>query len=552
MRYNRPSNSKKKNKTRDIDYEERFLIKLDLNIDILDKIIMLIFIEGNPLINNKVLLRIKKLFDMTSPESYEHNYQLELRCFIIMNLLYKIFVKRIDDRNVLVESIKDGKYKDDIKYLFEELNEKMDDLDDYAICNVNSYISDRLKYCYLKEHADELNQLTIDIISNNYTTLQSINNKFETSIETLYGKMKKARSENNLESLNFGSNLEDIDYITNVILQRVKSPSNRIMTGMKRLNEMTNGGFERGRTYCFIGVKKGFKSGLLLNLGLGMKQYNKHIQKTSKKKPCIIYLTQENTPIETYERILCHYIGGSVDLRNYTEKEIIEILQNSGFLDGIELKVIYKDNGSISTMDLIPIIEEIEMAGYECIALIHDYLKRIRSAENIQDLRIRFGEIINEFSVIAKNKDIPIITAMQINREGQKIIETLKSENKLNLGKQLQGSHIGESALILENVDGAYIINKETVGSTNSAFITIKEVASRIKVNCEYFAQEFDGDNGMKLKFDQDLPNGKYYSLLDIGESLGKITEDLDPKSNLTKSKKISNKHFEDDFDANF
>jgi len=537
MRYNNSSRYRK------YDEESPYLVKIDLNIDILDKIIIIIFIEDNPMVNVRSLYRIKQLFELLHPDVYSNNYQLQFRVYVINALLRKLFVERITDRFILADSVRDGKYKEDVEELFKDLDEKKYDFDDSEIDNVNRYISDRLKYCYIKEHSESLNKLTLNVMSNNYTTLHSINREFEKEVESLYGKMKKARDEDTLESLNFGSNPEDLKFITEHVMSELRSPCNKIHSGFKRFDEMSSGGFQRGRVYCFIGAKKGFKSGLLLNFGLAAKQCNPDIldlYKNKNKKPCIVYLTQENTSIETYQRILSYYTGKSdAELKLMENSTIEDELIDSGFLDGIEIKIIYKNNNSISTMDLIPILEELEMNGSECILLIHDYLKRIRPAENIQDLRIRFGEVVNEFSVIAKNKNIPIITAMQLNRAGQATLETLIDKGEVNIGQKLQGTHIGESALVLENVDNAYLINKEEVPAAKMQFLTFKECASRTECKLKYFAQEFAANNKFRIKIDHFMPEGKYASHLDISQALGYIgTDELDPKKTVVTNNK--------------
>jgi len=536
MKLNNTFSNRNRGNIRNIDDLDPLYIKMDLNVDILNKIILMIFIEDNPNINNKCLLRIKKLFDMIHRDSYKNVYQLSIRCFVIKNLLEKLFIDRIEDRNILADSIKDGKYREDIELLFEDLNDKMEELTDGDVWDVNYYISDRLQYCHLREHAEKLNNLTMDILSNNYETLKSLNDSVEAEIEALYGKIRKSKTESSLESLNFGSNSEDLDFITNYVLDYLKNPAQTIKTGSKRLNEMTCGGFEKGRVYCFIGVKKGFKSGLLLNLADAAKRYNPDIL-TSVKKPLIIYLSQENDNIDTFIRLAMLYTGlNKEQLKKLTKKEVTRLMVDNGYLEGIELKIIYKDNNSISTMDLIPIIEDYERCGYTVVALFHDYLKRIRSSENIQDIRIRFGEIVNEFSVIAKNKKLPIITAMQINREGQKVLEELVSKKEMNIGRKLEGTHIGESSLILENVDAAYIINKEYVESIDKQFVTFKPIAVRFEITCDYFAQEFESSNKFKLKLDQHLPDGKYHSCLDISDNLisSATLQSLNPDENIS------------------
>ena len=60
--------------------------------------------------------------------------------------------------------------------------------------------------------------------------------------------------------------------------------------------------------------------------------------------------------------------------------------------------------------------ELVEKEGKECVFLVQDYIKRIRSTVNHKELRFELSIISDEFKTIAKDREIPILTAMQLNR----------------------------------------------------------------------------------------------------------------------------------------
>jgi replicative DNA helicase len=109
------------------------------------------------------------------------------------------------------------------------------------------------------------------------------------------------------------------------------------------------------------------------------------------------------------------------DICNYILKQVIKMLKETGELvlkddEDIDIVIKYYPNRSIDTNDLYTIVEEIEDDNKEVIALILDYIKRIRPAEKSKDEKEELKNVTNELKNFANEKDIPVITAHQLNR----------------------------------------------------------------------------------------------------------------------------------------
>ncbi|QXN70225.1 putative DnaB-like replicative helicase [Bacillus phage vB_BspM_Internexus] len=88
-----------------------------------------------------------------------------------------------------------------------------------------------------------------------------------------------------------------------------------------------------------------------------------------------------------------------------------------------------------------------------------------------------------------------------MNREAYRILETSLEKGKSNIGKNLNASHIGESALMQENTDYGVIVNKEEFEGVE--YLTFKLIASRAKKpSITYFAHPFEKGNGLRLMDD--------------------------------------------------
>ena len=288
------------------------------------------------------------------------------------------------------------------------------------------------------------------------------------------------------------------------------SPRRRLLTGMQGLNEMTGGGFENGRCYMLFGMTAGGKSVTLLNLADQIRTVNnQYIPRDRTKTPCIVILTMENSVIETIARYY-NIVTGGLDMRNAgsTEEAMKQLYEHGLKLTDdypIDVIVKYKPNRSVTTRYLYELRDELENDNYEMICLIQDHVKRICSESHEKDIRLELGEVVNQFKSFAIDSDIPVITVSHLNRNGASVIEDnmMNGNRNKDITKQLGKSTVGESFLMLDNLDGGYLINKMEVGDQNyMAFRTLKK---REGNTLDYFAQPFVGDT---LKLVEDI-NGE-------------------------------------------
>ncbi len=165
----------------------------------------------------------------------------------------------------------------------------------------------------------------------------------------------------------------------------------------------------------------------------------------------------------------------------------------------------YKPNHSVSTDYLYTLYDELEDEGYEPICLIQDHVKRIRAVDNDKDLRLELGNIVNEFKVFASLKDIPVISDSHLNREAARIIDNGANKSKADITRMLGKENVGESLVMLDNLDMGIIINKDwdRDGNLYMVFSTIK---SRYKTEREYIAQPFLPGSTIRLVEDVGLP----------------------------------------------
>ena len=209
----------------------------------------------------------------------------------------------------------------------------------------------------------------------------------------------------------------------------------------------------------------------------------------------------ENSVTETIQRLFEICTGSS--MRDYTVEEVERKLKEEGelYLNGdspIDIIIKYKPNRSEDTSYLYTLTEDLEDEGYEVICLMQDHVKRLRSVEYQPDVRLELGNVTNEMKTFAIIKDIPVITDSHLNRDGARIIDNTSGRTKSDLTRLLGKSNIGESMLMLDNVDLGIILNQE-YDSEDVKHMVFKVIKQRVKIYKDYVCIPYDKNNPVKL-----------------------------------------------------
>lgn len=316
----------------------------------------------------------------------------------------------------------------------------------------------------------------------------------------------------------------------------ISNSSSRLATGMYAMNCLLGGGFENGRVYGIFGLQGEGKSTTLLNFATQIKDFNKKYKtKDPTKKPAVVYLTLENTKRETFTRLFSMSTGKG-RMIDYDAEDSIKMMRESGLKvtddNPIDIIIKYKPSNTVTTAYLYELADELAEYNYEVICYIVDYINVIRSVESFSasEERLRLGSIINEFKTIASTMDIPILTAGQLNREANKKVDELRDKGNLNLLGAIDRSNLGESMLILNNLDGAFVITPSMVKSTNEKYLAIKLIKQRYTPNIKPLNYSYgvyhpyDSIDGIKLVNDVNANEPAF--LLDLSHKKVECEED--------------------------
>ena len=322
--------------------------------------------------------------------------------------------------------------------------------------------------------------------------------------------------------------LSDMKNCVTDIHRQVTSPSFKLITGMQAINAMLGGGLEGGNVYSFFGLPGEGKTVTLENLLYQLWKYNKGYQcKDKTKKPAIVLLTMENFVRQTV-CALFHILTGGKNLKDCkTAKEAIQEFESRSFeFNGeegsIEIVVKFKPINSVTTNYLYELTENLEDEGFEVIAFLQDYVKRILPVLQTNDPYQDLGNVINDFKTFATLKNIPVITASQLNREAARMIDEARSANKNDLIKKLSRANIGESSRIDENLDGTFIIAPE-VSADGKKYMGFKLTKHRYEIFTKVVSIYQPFKEGTEIALEEDI----YETKAAYRESLMRDAEEI-------------------------
>ena len=376
----------------------------------------------------------------------------------------------------------------------------------------NMVISDLIKYSFLDHDVKELLDLGQAIQMSDFDHRGQNADKLKNLIDKIRNKYRKAEMNDSIVDMEFNLDPREFKQDVTNIYGIVSSPSRRLITGMQGLNIMLGGGLESGRVYIFLGITGIGKSMLLLNLAYQIKKYNtKYQRKDPTKIPTVVYLTMENSVVESVTRLYDMTTDSQFGMSSYSLDEVLRKMQEEGQLvitenNPINLYIKFKPNRSVDTSYLYTLYDDLQDKGYEPICFIQDHLLRIKSINGSNEPRFELGDIVNEFKSFATEKDIPFITNFHLNREAMKAMESYTpGRNQVDATQKMGKSAVAESVMILNNTDIGIIINKDQDDMEN-VHMCFKLEKMRDKTNLFYFAQPYAYGGEIKLIEDVNGP----------------------------------------------
>lgn len=551
-------------------------IKLDkINVffkkSILKNIMKMLTMEHAGYRSFKTVKNINNLFNNLDMSKYRSNVELESYVWCI-KYISKKWLDGYVTPDLIFEIAKRDPEFDNIKE--EIINNSINDSNIITAPEakgITDLVGEALQYGYIASLKDEYINLLDEINLNSPGSYKELVNRLFIVSKSLMD----IQYNTNLVANKVVFNTGDIESVRNSLRQTIdslSSTSNMLKVGIRRWNTLLSTGYMNGRLYVYAGAFGSGKSIILQKSAFDIREYNPgYVTKTPGMRPCVLYINMENTFTECIERLwnmtfddpitnyteeqaidmLCEKLGMSKVLKDDTvvkdldtdEQSLATLLDKSSSNDNnveknIEIVMQYYPYREISTDDLFTIINDLREEGQEVVALVFDYIKRIRpSVPQADNEKMELNRIMNELKALAVILNIPVITAHQLNRTAMSIMDNAVRQGKGDVAKLVGREHIGSAIEVGEVADWLAIVNIEYKPGTDEKFMEMNVVKRRRIDAAEaefakftYLAHPFARNNGLRLVDDMRL--NKVLSLQSLVSDIPGVSKE---KTNATK-----------------
>ena len=468
-------------------------------------------------------INLKKLLEIIDMDMYSKDAELyNLICFAKLMADARVTQQMTNLSVILSYCLRNE--NESFKKIADNVS-KYANIKDKEVKWINKAVADRLKYAFILWYKAILYKDFERLDTGDFESFEEVCEVVKAHATQMLSEMR--RTSTHFGEMEFSLAPDIFESAVTDIVNKLKDKSRRFTTGLRALNRILSPGFLSGRLYLFLARTANFKSGLLLSIAKWFKDYNYEVKpkRNPDATPTVLLITTENSIAETVARLFAMICPGE-DIEDLTPARVIDILRKKGGMkisveNRIDIRIIYRNDREIDTSDIYGIIEDIENENCEVIALILDYIKRIRATESGHgDERIELKNCSSELKNLAENLDIPVITAMQINRAGNSIVEMAMGQSKEDLAKYMGSTNVANCWDLIENADWVCIINIEKKKDTGQYFLTFKRTKIRYGDKAEgmtYFNQPFGDGNKIRLLEDVLLPKSLAITSLSTG-----------------------------------
>ena len=230
---------------------------------------------------------------------------------------------------------------------------------------------------------------------------------------------------------------------------------NALSMGVPELDNFI-GKFKPQKLYCTIALSGGFKSGFLENVTMGISKFNPNTDTIPGLENTVLHLTFENDVLQIFKR----FMDWSSDekmfsrtLDSKTNEEIGELaVARLAPKDDKEMNIIVKQYSryKFGADDLDDLVADFRNMGSRIVAIVVDYADLLKEPPYGRDETEDKNKpvLVRKFEALklaAQRLNLPIITAGQFNREGERAareaIATKRYPSPL-MGGQLTAAHV--------------------------------------------------------------------------------------------------------------
>ena len=478
---------------------------------VLKSILQILMMEHPGFRNYKIIKNINILFTNLNLDKYKYNPDLLNYIWCIKNASQQ-WINGILNPDLIYEAIRlDPDFNDSKDQILKFAMATSEVMSAQEVQLIFSLINDSIQYGYIMAKKDDyINELENLDLNESNSYRKTVSKLFEISQSLMDIKHSTNLLTENKKVFN-SSSTDSIKESIDKTFESLEASRNVFRTGIKQWNNLLSPGYENGRIYTYLGLPGAGKSTILLKSVLDIRKYNPNFQnKTPGMKPCVVYITMENSFPETMSRVWNMTFNDAI--MNYSKEEAYEKLINAlGISDdseqNIEIVIQEYNYRELSPDDIYTIVKNLQEQNLEVVAIALDYLKRMRPAVPTPDNpKQELNQIINELKTLAKVLYIPVITAHQMNRVASAVVDGAVRQGKGDVTKLVGRENVGDAWEIIESSDVAIVLNREEkITQNGKKSYLVLSVCKRRSIDtanpnlvCNYMVHPFV-DNSLKL-----------------------------------------------------
>ena len=236
------------------DFKDK--ITMRFNVSQLERTIVALLNNGY---NKKFAANVLRLFNMFVEDSYKNDFDKESRVYLVKKIASVITEHDIINKDSILSFLDvSGKYEQPATDILNTLFEF--EIDNSELQMLDKMISQQLKFSIVGDTSTNLMDMLTNMQTENYDDFDEFIKNFHDSVDSLNRNLRSAREsiEDSKSDISLGSD-SFVNLLGNII-KAERNPSARIKTGIRAINDMFNGGYEKGRVYLALGLAKGWKS----------------------------------------------------------------------------------------------------------------------------------------------------------------------------------------------------------------------------------------------------------------------------------------------------
>lgn len=217
--------------------------KIEISQDMLYSL-LLYSASQHSLITKKGLSNLGKLLELVDEKLYENtNFDSYIVLKVTKSLIKLQLEKKLTSLALLKQNILDEYPNEElVGRLFDEYIE-LEEVVAEEIAYVNKFVEERLTYSYMFKYREEF-KIIFDELDRT-DNLENLNARFVNTIERAFSDVKQAKADSDCVVNDFDMFDDNkAETVVQKTIEELNKPNNKIHMGIKKLNEMFNGGLK--------------------------------------------------------------------------------------------------------------------------------------------------------------------------------------------------------------------------------------------------------------------------------------------------------------------